>query len=320
MKQRENRANTWQVQTIPNLSACLCDARWLLAACVILLLATTGCVGPVQDKVGTNFRSAWIASRAGLATPYADYPNSQGGRNAFIDDFVSVKNIQFHNYVAAIRRGSSYGELAADGSRLVLDSLAAITGGAGTKAALAAASAGITGFSGSVKKDVLFDQAIPTFIQKMEELRANKLADITNKKKLSINEYSRSEAYNDVEEYGANGTFDAALRDINTKTGQAAATAKSELSTAKGDTVSAAADSSGTIQRIILPPSNPNAKTVPIVTPPIQTARIEAIKKIKALKLDPAKQQTFLDDVRQASDIETVNALVDEATAAKINP
>jgi hypothetical protein len=213
---------------------------WLILACTILI-GFTGCVGPVKDSVGTNFRAAWIARQAQLPTPYANV-QTKAERNEFIDEYVAIKNIQFHNYVTAIRRGSAYGNLTADGSRLILDGLAATTGGVALKAGLAAASAGITGFTGSVKKDVLFDQALPSFIEKMEELRANKLADITLKKHLSIDEYSRSEAFNDVEEYGADGTFDSALRALNVQTGQATAQAKADLSVTKGDVVSAAAN------------------------------------------------------------------------------
>jgi hypothetical protein len=204
----------------------------------------SSCVGPVQDSVGTDFRAARIAHYAQIAaqlgTPYADV-DSKERRNQFIDEFVAIKNLQFHNYVTAIRRGTSYGQLTADGTRLVLDSLAALTGGLAVKSALAAASAGVTGFTSSIQKDVLFDQSVPTFIAKMEELRANKLADIINKKDLSIAEYTPSQAFNDVEEYGADGAFDAALQSINVQVGRAAAQAKADLSEAKGDTISAAA-------------------------------------------------------------------------------
>jgi uncharacterized membrane protein len=204
----------------------------LLTLGLILLLATTGCSGPTTDNVGTTLRKAWIARHSQMASPYEDVGNAEE-RNEFIDEYVAIKNIQYHNFVTSLRRGGSFANLAADGSRLILDSLAATSGGAAAKAGLAAASAGITGFTGTVKKDVLFDQALPAFVAKMEELRANKLADITRKKRLSFKEYTRSEAFNDVEEYGANGTFDAALHALSVQTAQSAALAAGSLAVAK---------------------------------------------------------------------------------------
>jgi hypothetical protein len=293
-------------------------ALWSLGV-PTLLLAATACTGPVTDKVGTNFRASWIASRAQYDKPYGGYPESRAGRNEFIDDFVSVKNIEFHNYVAAIRRGTSYGQLGADSSRLVLDGLAATTGGAEVKSALAAASAGITGFSSSFQKDVLFDQALPTFIEKMEELRSNKLADITNKKELSIEKYTLSEAYSDVEDYGADGTFDAALRDISAKTGQAASAARSALATAKGDKVSAAASGGGAVQPAPLPPPPETTIHGAVVADAVQASRVAAIKTIKDLNLDSTTVEPFLDEVRQAQDIPTINNIIVQATTAKGN-
>jgi len=216
----------------------------LAGACIALLMGAS-CVGPVRDNVGTDFRAARIAHYSQIAaqwgTPYADVDTKEK-RNQFIDEFVAIKNLQFQNYVTAIRRGTSYGQLTADATRLVLGGLGALTGGVAVKSALSAASAGVTGFTSSVQKDVLFDQSIPIFIAKMEELRANKLADIINKKKLSFAEYTPSEAFNDIQDYGTAGTFDAALQAINVQVGRATAQAKTDLAIAKGDTISAAAN------------------------------------------------------------------------------
>ena len=207
----------------------------------ILLLIGSGCVGPISDPIGANFRAKWISSRAALTRPYDDYTYSPAGRNQFIEDFVAVKNLEFHNYVTALRRGSSYGNLGIDGSRLVLDGLAATTGGAEAKAALAAASFGVSGFSNSFKKDVLFDQALPSFVATMETLRANKLADISLKLTQPLETYSFATAFNDVEDYGAAGTFDAALHSIEAKAGQDNGHAKTALAVARNNPVTAAA-------------------------------------------------------------------------------
>jgi hypothetical protein len=270
----------------------------------MMLLAATGCSsGPKSDTVGTSFRTAWIAKHTTkMATPYENVKTEQD-RNEFIDEYVAIKNIQFHNLVKSLRRGASFGNLTADGSRLILDGLAATSGGATAKAGLAAASAGITGFTGTVKKDLLFDQALPSFFTKMEELRANKLADITRKKSLSIKEYTRTEAFNDVEEYGTNGTFDAALRALNVQTGQSAALASSSLSHEKGDDVSAAAADRGSGIETPVPAVVAPRKTQQI-TQAEHDAKVEAaIKRAKesAERLTFNKALGIIDEVTDSS-------------------
>jgi hypothetical protein len=88
------------------------------------------------------------------------------------------KEYEYNNYVTNLRRGTTWGEFGSDSVKIVLDSLVALTGGTETKAALGAASAGVTGATASIKKNVLFDQSITTFITKMDTLRLNKWNDI----------------------------------------------------------------------------------------------------------------------------------------------
>jgi hypothetical protein len=134
----------------------------------------------------------------------------------------AVKDYEFGNYVRNLRRATSWGEFASDSVKIILDSLVAVTGGEGTKAALGAASAGVTGATTSIKKNVLFDQSITTFITKMDALRLNKWNDILCKlnrcpKVPAPASYTVAEAFTDLEEYGRCGTLDAALRDVDAK-------------------------------------------------------------------------------------------------------
>ena len=54
-----------------------------------------------------------------------------------------VKDYEYQNYVCNLRRATTFGEFGSDSIKIILDSLVAVTGSAGTKAALRAASAGI---------------------------------------------------------------------------------------------------------------------------------------------------------------------------------
>jgi hypothetical protein len=111
----------------------------------------------------------------------------------------------------------------------------AVTGTASAKAALGAASVGVTGATTSIKKNVLFDQTITTFITKMDALRLTKWNDIlckmgrgtTNDCKTTPSyKYTVAEAFDDFQEYGRCGTLDAALSGIDQQAGQDKAAAQ----------------------------------------------------------------------------------------------
>jgi hypothetical protein len=137
----------------------------------------------------------------------------------------AVKDYEYGNYVTSLRRATSWGEFGSDSVKIILDSLVAVTGGTATKAALGAASAGVTGATTSIKKNVLFDQSITTFITKMDTLRLKKWNEILCKMGRGADDtckhipsYSLAEAFDDLQEYGRCGTLDTALRDVDAKT------------------------------------------------------------------------------------------------------
>jgi hypothetical protein len=145
----------------------------------------------------------------------------------------AVKDYEYANYVTNLRRGTSWGEFGSDSVKIVLDSLVAVTGGVETKAALGAASAGVTGATTSIKKNVLFDQSITTFITKMDTLRLTKWNDILCKMGRGTSNdckkpatYTLAEAFDDLQEYGREGTLDAALRAIDQNVAKDQAKAK----------------------------------------------------------------------------------------------
>jgi hypothetical protein len=193
------------------------------------LLLVTACVGPIRDRVGQDARAAFIKSRAGVDPPYADVPATRAARNDFINQYIAVKDVQYHNYVKALRRGISYSNWGTDIAKLTVDAFGVLTGTAATKAALAAASGGITGATASFKKDVLFDESVPIFVAKMDALRADVLTEIETKKSNSPSQYPLSEAFNDVERYGWSGSLDAALASMNAQSGNEKITKEDEL-------------------------------------------------------------------------------------------
>jgi hypothetical protein len=178
-------------------------------------LGFLGCAGPLSDPAGRNLYHDWVSNHA---TP--DLRGSATGELIF--RMKGVKDYEYGNYVTTLRRATSWGEFGSDSVKIVLDSLVAVTGGTATKAALGAASAGVTGATTSIKKNVLFDQSITTFITKMDTLRLEKWTQILQKWKGAPGKppsetYTAAEAFDDMEEYGRCGTLDAALRDVDAK-------------------------------------------------------------------------------------------------------
>lgn len=195
-------------------------AMSLLLAGVCISL--TSCAGAMNDTGGKHMHEQWLAAvQAGTISEVPDDLNA-AATAAVVFRMKAVKDYEYGNYVRALRRATSWGEFASDSVKIILDSLIAVTGGVATKSALGAASAGVTGATSSIKKNVLFDQSITTFITKMDTLRLNKWNEILCKldrcpKVPSPPSYTVAEAFTDLEEYGRYGTLDAALRDVDAK-------------------------------------------------------------------------------------------------------
>jgi hypothetical protein len=189
-------------------------------------LALLGCAGPMNDPAGKHVHDEWVAEFGKSGIPYQGIPGGDApARAGFIFRMKAVKDYEYSNYITTLRRATSWGEFGSDSVKIVLDSLVAVTGGTATKAALGAASVGVTGATTSIKKNVLFDQSITTFITKMDTLRLKKWNEILCKlgrgsddtcKHISF--YSAAEAFDDLQEYGRCGTLDTALRDVDAKT------------------------------------------------------------------------------------------------------
>jgi hypothetical protein len=196
-----------------NLMADKCVSLPGTASCfTAVCVALTSCAGPMNDPVGKQAYQQWVAKYAN-----AQLPPEGPATSDFIFGMKAVKDYEYANYVTNLRRGTSWGEFGSDSVKIILDSLVAVTGGAETKAALGAASAGVTGATTSIKKNVLFDQSITTFITKMDTLRLEKWNQILLKWK-GKEPYTEAEAFTDLQEYGRCGTLDAALRDVDAKT------------------------------------------------------------------------------------------------------
>ena len=197
---------------------------WPLSYPLVGLCAfVVGCAGSMNDPAGKHVYDRWVTQAGWTRNPPDVGDADQQVTSSYVFQMKAVKDYEFSNYVTNLRRGTSWGEFGSDSVKIILDSLVAVTGGTETKAALGAASAGVTGATSSIKKNVLFDQSITTFITKMDTLRLEKWNQILLKWKGSpghppSESYTVAEAFDDLQEYGRCGTLDAALRDVAAKT------------------------------------------------------------------------------------------------------
>jgi hypothetical protein len=196
---------------------------WLGCGC--LALATLGsCV--TVDETPRKLADHWNR----FATPpWVNFTPDANGKREFVFEGIAVKDYEYKRYTELIRRGVSYGGFGAQAASIGLNAAGALTT-SGTTKILSGAAGAITGTSAAFNKNVLFDQSITTFIAKMDALRTIKLEGIKkNLEPENIGTYSLAEAYRDVEDYGHQGTLDAAFADIAKQSGVQQAEAKGEV-------------------------------------------------------------------------------------------
>ena len=93
-------------------------------------------------------------------------------RNDIVLRRVRALNLEFSNFEERLYGDSNGVGTGGDLLLLVLNGLGATTGSIGTKAALAAASAGIVGAQAAISKDLFFQRTIPALMAQMESNRA----------------------------------------------------------------------------------------------------------------------------------------------------
>jgi hypothetical protein len=119
--------------------------------------------------------------------------------------------------------------IATDWITLALAGAGAVAGNAGTKAALAAAAAGIIGAKAAFDKNVFFDKTMPALLAQMVALRKTVLVRIQAGLSQGIDRYPLTQALIDLEDYYNAGTIPGALTGIVEGAGATAKQADEEM-------------------------------------------------------------------------------------------
>ncbi len=99
-------------------------------------------------------------------------------RNQVAFDQIQLSEIYFTRFQDRLWGDNNVVSTGGDLALLILNGLGATTGNSGTKAALAAASAGIVGAKGAISKDIYFQRTLPAMLAQMSANRDNEEAAI----------------------------------------------------------------------------------------------------------------------------------------------
>jgi hypothetical protein len=193
-------------------------SRYSLGVAALFIMGLYGCV--TYDRSGHAVVDHWnrqFGVERGNGEGHVPWENGEppGGVEAFVYEGIAVKDYEYKKYVDLIRRGTSWGGFGAQTATIGLNAAGTLTSG-GTTKTLSAIAGAITGSSAAFSKNILFDQSITVFVGRMDALRKAKLDQI--QKRIAKGGYPFAEAYRDVQDYGFQGSLDAALANVSKST------------------------------------------------------------------------------------------------------
>ena len=203
-------------------ASCLVIAGVLLSACQTL----SGYPTSVQDDTAVISAAQPYFSPNVRTIGESPSDSDRGGltqrqyRDIVVYRQLEAIDLRYYEFEASLTSTYNTLDVAADLAVLVLSGFGATTGGAATKAALAAASAGIVGAKTVVQTDIFYQKTLPALIVQMRALRQAALVTIKSGLATDVSKYSIDQAMSDVKTYYIAGTLPSAISQV---TAQAAA-------------------------------------------------------------------------------------------------
>jgi hypothetical protein len=190
------------------------SGRYFLGMATLLIMGLCSCVS--SDQSGKALVNSWNARFGRINTQGEGSVPWQGTTvREFVYEGIAVKDYEYKKYVDLIRRGTSWGGFGAQTASIGLNAAGTLTSG-GTTKTLSAIAGTITGASAAFSKNILFDQSITVFVGRMDALRKAKLDRM--RERLAEGGYGYAEAYRDIQDYGYQGSLDAALANVSKST------------------------------------------------------------------------------------------------------
>jgi hypothetical protein len=209
-----------------------------LAIAGVLALSGAGCASldgyPNDPQPGTalkELRARYFSSAvddcygaiaAGQSGTCAGFTGTKEAvRDSIVLNRMHVYDMEFSLFVRELSAGNNSVTLGSDLTAFTLNGLAATTGDAPTKAALAAASAGVLSAKGAVNTDIFYQKTIPALIAEMEADRAKAEAGIYAGLRQSDASYPLARAVLDLDMLGRAGSINGAVASITQKADKA---------------------------------------------------------------------------------------------------
>jgi hypothetical protein len=146
-------------------------------------------------------------------------------------DLTQIDN-KFNDFKIELSSQDNQLSLGTDFISLALAGLGATVGSTATKAALAAASAGVIGAKSAIDKDLLYQKTIVTLVAQMEADRKAVLATILTNMHSDISTYPLEAAGSDLQDYYQAGTLVDALQSLTQSAGVSEQNASDQVSQA----------------------------------------------------------------------------------------
>lgn len=158
-----------------------------------------------------------------------DGMSRQEYRDSIIYRQIAADDDNFGQFVRNLRSEQAGANIATNLAVLTLNGIAAVTGGAQTKATLAVISGGLIGAKGSVDKELFNLEALSAIVSRMKAARLTALVPIKAGLAQSVGDYSLEHALLDLRAYANAGTLSATLTAISNDAGEEAQEATDQI-------------------------------------------------------------------------------------------
>lgn len=205
--------------------------RWIYLALASLFIS--GCAAfsgyPVNYQSGADLTSA---DQPFLTANVRDIGNAQDDsrrngltkqqyRDTVIYRRLEIIDAYYYDFESKLIGSYDGLDLGADLTVLLLNGLGATVGAASTKAALAAASAGVIGAKNAVNTDIFYQKTIPALVAEMRAARKTERVKIEEGITHTVDVYSLDQALGDINDYYVSGSLPSAVSQIVTQAGAA---------------------------------------------------------------------------------------------------
>jgi len=197
-------------------------ALWRSLLAVVGGLALTSCAAvegfqktPEASSTTEARRSLYYGEHADDAYYAAAPADRQKVRDELVYGKMQVLEDDFLDFERSLNSSGNYVTAGSDLAVLLLNGVAATTGGLAAKSALSAASGGIVGAQGVVNKDLYYQKTLPALVSQMQATREKARLTIIENLKLSDSTYPLNSAEIDLKRLEEAGSLINAVNDIS---------------------------------------------------------------------------------------------------------